>query len=498
MIREFSEGTRDELKNIIQQIKDIELCAPADFVHDLYYKAAESTGNLNLDDFNNNIDEYHRAVLDKENATENKIDKIYQAVEMVDISYESIFKQYRASVQSQKDFVDKMISIIDPSQGTFTVDRVTVNLSLLAESVKIGIVSSQVEIMRNGTGDGNYNYDYIRELMSKDPEDVTKEEYEALIYIFNEMNDEQKEQFIKNSYIVVDEMPYREAAVTFYYEISPVFQELVGVYQKDFLSTISDDMIFSTDEDNKKKCDEYYTNFAILYTISTGFSSTSQYGVHGFDSWPNIQLKSDVNSGINSYTISLNAINPSTSLNGSSKEVTVFSFAKNLDPTIDECVKRLGDQLRPSPGVDTLWLIIETGVGMIPEVGDVIGPGLAVVDLINIWVDASADNKLIDEQQKSLDYGNVLSAIGAVGTVVMNENGTYVVLNLQINEELLNTYIKAYESITGNSVNFDAKDISEALKDSDFSNLGGFSEYYQWFCNSGPCDIAKYLETKIN
>lgn len=129
------------------------------------------------------------------------------------------------------------------------------------------------------------------------------------------------------------------------------------------------------------------------------------------------------------------------------------------------------------------------------KVGDVIGPGLAVVDLINIWVDASADNKLIDEQQKSLDYGNILSAIGAVGTVVMNEDGTYVILNLQINEKLLNTYIKAYKSITGNSVNFDAKDISEALKDSDFSNLGGFSEYYQWFCEDGPSETVAYLET---
>ena len=128
------------------------------------------------------------------------------------------------------------------------------------------------------------------------------------------------------------------------------------------------------------------------------------------------------------------------------------------------------------------------------KVGDVIGPGLAVVDLINIWVDSSADNKLIDEQQKSLDYGNVLSAIGAVGTVVMNENGTYVVLNLQINEELLNTYIDAYEYIYDKEVSFDAEDISESLKDKDFSNLEGFSDYYRWFCKSGPSDTDKYLE----
>jgi hypothetical protein len=527
--REFSEETRQELYNTIDEINDEEWCGFTDWLGDRWYDFQDWVGWLDIQDYTDKIDEYHKKILDKNDTAKEDIDKIFEDVQYVEESYKSIFQSLIETVKEQKNFIDRMSEVIDPAHGAFTTEKInsylTTDKSAKTEEL---LILSYMAIIRNGSGDGEYDYDYIRELMQKDPSEISLPMYIALIEIFNEMNDEQKAKFIENSYIYTDgfflnnnnlytfDIPHIETSGTWEYGVSDVFKAMVKIYEQRLRDDITPDVLFDNQNNNHLK--KLITDFNILYVFATQFNkmyvSGANVSFEGKKGKVNIELKPNMNSnGANDYQIVIHGSdkpymdNPSTNYRTTSAIDTiidVFEFGTNLDTELDGCVIRTSETLRVDIGQELALLGIGTlgdvalGFAELEPVTDtILTLSQSALDGINIYIEGMETNAKIDSIKKTLVLGNILTALGCGGSVIMNSEGEYTLNMCFIDPEQLSFHLEAYKYFKGEELEFNltAEDIIQKTLSGELNDLGNdFDKFIQWYCKQGLTDIKSYAK----
>ena len=67
------------------------LCDFTDWVGDRWLDFEQFIGQLNIKKYINNVNDYHKKVIDKNNATQSSINKIFNDVAKVDNTYYNVF-----------------------------------------------------------------------------------------------------------------------------------------------------------------------------------------------------------------------------------------------------------------------------------------------------------------------------------------------------------------------------------------------------------------------
>ena len=133
MKRDFSANARQELLSLVAQVENEKWCDFTDWAGDRWYDFEAWIGKLDIKDYIDDINSYHKKVIDKNNTTASQINKIFEDVNEVSNCYRGRFGALLSDLQGLKDLLDGFSDTVDPANGLFN-------------SVYIGSTSRQVDL----------------------------------------------------------------------------------------------------------------------------------------------------------------------------------------------------------------------------------------------------------------------------------------------------------------------------------------------------------------
>ena len=190
MHRDFTQKSKVNLLNMVDEVENEKFCNVTDWMGDRWYDLGEWLGVFNIQRYVNDLDNYHKKVLDKNNSTRDEIEKIFIAVNGVDDSYAGIFSNSKNNLKTWLDYIKELSYIVTPANGTFSTDYIN---SALKDNLK--------DINKNSAGclkdrmykeiNGQEIFDegLILEYMKKKPNEITDEEKATLIDVIAKLKD---------------------------------------------------------------------------------------------------------------------------------------------------------------------------------------------------------------------------------------------------------------------------------------------------------------------
>lgn len=125
MIRDFSEKAKTELTDMIDRTETKKLCDFTDWVGDRWYDFEEWIGALSLRENLENVNRYHRKVIDKNNTTLAQLETIFGQVYAVETSYHRSLSQTIETCRAMNQLLISLYDIIMPGTGSgFTAGQI--------------------------------------------------------------------------------------------------------------------------------------------------------------------------------------------------------------------------------------------------------------------------------------------------------------------------------------------------------------------------------------
>lgn len=122
MKRDFTDSAYNELISLIQQVENEKWCDFTDWIGDGWYTLQEWIGLLNIERYLDNVNNYHKKVIDKNNASKDTIDKIFTDVKNVDQNYATRLAAYKTLIEELTTLIEKFSNVISPSNGISNVN----------------------------------------------------------------------------------------------------------------------------------------------------------------------------------------------------------------------------------------------------------------------------------------------------------------------------------------------------------------------------------------
>lgn len=119
MKRDFSANARQELLPLVAQVEDEKWCDFTDWTGDRWYDFEAWIGKLDIKDYINDINSYHKKVIDKNNTTAAQINKIFEDVNEVSNCYRGRFGALLSDLQGLKNLLGEFSDTVDPANGLF-------------------------------------------------------------------------------------------------------------------------------------------------------------------------------------------------------------------------------------------------------------------------------------------------------------------------------------------------------------------------------------------
>lgn len=190
MVRDFSDESKTELLNLVSEVESEKLCDFTDWVGDRWYSFEEWIGKLNIKYYINNVNSYHKKVIDKNNTTKDNIEEIFRAVKSVNSAYAGTFSSINATLNNWNAYIKQMSEIVEPSHGNFTVSAMQGSLDDILDDIsKNNNKLLEDRMCKDIGGELVFDEDLIYEYMKKDPNELTKEEKELLINTIVKLDD---------------------------------------------------------------------------------------------------------------------------------------------------------------------------------------------------------------------------------------------------------------------------------------------------------------------
>lgn len=222
MKRDFSANARQELLSLVTQVENEKWCDFTDWAGDRWYDFEAWIGKLDIKDYIDDINRYHKKVIDKNNTTTGQINKIFEDVNEVSSCYQGRFEALLSDLQGLKNLLGEFSDTVDPAKGFFNSEYIG---SGLKGKVNSYLISSQIRVMISEYG-------------------LTQEEIE------NMQPQKLQELLEKQIALIADNMPDLEIGdeieipiapgVTFYYKVDG---EVKGTGGVDIKTTIEDQML---------------------------------------------------------------------------------------------------------------------------------------------------------------------------------------------------------------------------------------------------------------
>lgn len=128
MKRDFSESARQKLISLCEEVESEKICNFTDKIGDGWYEFEEWLGTLSIEKYLDNVNAYHKKVIDKNNATEDDINEIFENVNSVSTSYKTRFDSILSNLESYNKIINQLAETIEPSNGKFTSDYIAKDL----------------------------------------------------------------------------------------------------------------------------------------------------------------------------------------------------------------------------------------------------------------------------------------------------------------------------------------------------------------------------------
>lgn len=114
MERDFSDDSRQKMCRIVEDVKDDRWGGWLDRIGDFFLGLEEAMGNLNIDRYLNDVETYHRKIIDKNNVTERQINDIFREVYKVDTDYGRKMNGVVESMEQLNQVLLRLSQIIQP------------------------------------------------------------------------------------------------------------------------------------------------------------------------------------------------------------------------------------------------------------------------------------------------------------------------------------------------------------------------------------------------
>ena len=145
MIRDFSQDAKSELETLVKQVEDEKLCDFTDWIGDRWLDFESWIGLLNVKRYIDDINAYHKKVIDKNNTTLSDIERIFNAAYGVDSSSSRKIKEVVESCRAYNNLLKELSGVISPTGELLTYEEIKNILG-----VKLKIILSCCSILANG------------------------------------------------------------------------------------------------------------------------------------------------------------------------------------------------------------------------------------------------------------------------------------------------------------------------------------------------------------
>lgn len=143
MYRDFSEKSKLQLLQLVSQVEDEKLCNFTDWVGDRWYDFESWIGKLNIRNYINNVNTYHRKVIDKNNTTKSAIESIFEKVKAADTQYCVNLTDKCTQLKLWEGYIKELGGIVNPANGRFTTEYITSSMDKKLEEYREYIHSSE-------------------------------------------------------------------------------------------------------------------------------------------------------------------------------------------------------------------------------------------------------------------------------------------------------------------------------------------------------------------
>ena len=234
MYRDFSNEYKKILLNLVKEVENEKYQGFADELGDGFLTFQSWIGNLNINKYLNDVSSYHRKVIDKNNATRSSINAIFDTVKSIDVSYKHKIARDNQWLQQWISYVEELSVIIDPRNGLFT-SNMSQRLEELLNQIAINEVDYRIDAYceyNPETGEYTYNWENIEQLMSKDADQLSKQEYAILVKVLETMSSKKD----ANGNVIVDTDNLEKFVSLGYTEPSPVTADDAHISYSDIMN----------------------------------------------------------------------------------------------------------------------------------------------------------------------------------------------------------------------------------------------------------------------
>lgn len=124
MRRDFSESAKQELLALVKQVEDEKWCAFTDWFGDRWYDFEGWIGQLDIKKYIDNVNAYHKKVIDKNNTNEEEIKKIFDHVNNHSDNYRGRFLAILTNLQLYRKNLILIANVISPGNGNFNPEYI--------------------------------------------------------------------------------------------------------------------------------------------------------------------------------------------------------------------------------------------------------------------------------------------------------------------------------------------------------------------------------------
>lgn len=190
MKRDFSDASKQKMLSLVAQVESEKWGNFTDWVGDRWYDFESWIGVLGIKNYINNVNAYHKKVIDKNNATEQTINKIFTAVRDVDSTYGVTFGNIHTNLSQWLRYIDQLAEIVEPGKGRFNGQYMKSALDGVLKDISDSNVQRVKDrLVQDINGRLIFDEDLLLEYIKKNPAEMTDDEQAAVLAVIEQLQD---------------------------------------------------------------------------------------------------------------------------------------------------------------------------------------------------------------------------------------------------------------------------------------------------------------------
>lgn len=190
MKRDFSDASKQKMLGLVAQVESEKWGNFTDWVGDRWYDFEPWIGVLGIKNYINNVNAYHKKVIDKNNATEQTINKIFTAVRGVDSTYGVTFGNIHTNLSQWLRYIDQLAEIVEPGKGRFNGQYMKNALDGVLKDISDSNVQRVKDrLVQDINGRLIFDEDLLLEYIKKNPAEMTDDEQAAVLAVIKQLEE---------------------------------------------------------------------------------------------------------------------------------------------------------------------------------------------------------------------------------------------------------------------------------------------------------------------